>query len=166
MNNTFGLGGRIVVRDAEWLVRRVDRTSSGGQALGVVGISELVRDKEAIFLTEIEQSILPTGIGAQPTGDDFSSKFLGRPHTRGLKKEIMKNLADKALTTGGDGTPIIGFWFRGRKSIGPGSPDPLTSSLFLRAPPSKRPSEKPCIERKGPPLTPPLTPPLAPGPIP
>ena len=57
MNNTFGLGARIVVRDAEWLVRRVDRTSSGGQALGVVGISELVRDKEAIFLTEIEQSI-------------------------------------------------------------------------------------------------------------
>lgn len=46
-----------MVRDAEWLVRQVDRTSTGGQALVVTGISELVRDKEAIFLTEIERKI-------------------------------------------------------------------------------------------------------------
>jgi superfamily II DNA/RNA helicase len=50
-------GARIEVRDAEWLVRRVDRTHTGGQAIRVVGISELVRDKETIFLTEIEPSI-------------------------------------------------------------------------------------------------------------
>ena len=53
----FAPGSRIVVRDAEWLVRRVDRTSTGGQALTVVGISELVRDKEAMFLTEIDKNI-------------------------------------------------------------------------------------------------------------
>src|SRR6266545_416077 len=50
-------GARVLVRDAEWLVRRVDRTSTGGQALSVVGTSELVRDKEAIFLTEVEKKI-------------------------------------------------------------------------------------------------------------
>ncbi|MDM8549548.1 DEAD/DEAH box helicase [Desulfobacterales bacterium HSG2] len=53
----FAPGARIVIRDAEWLVRRVDRTSTGGQALNVVGISELVRGKEAIFLTELEKSV-------------------------------------------------------------------------------------------------------------
>ncbi len=53
----FAPGARIVVRDAEWLVRRVDRTSTGGQALKVIGISELVKDKEAIFLTEIDKNI-------------------------------------------------------------------------------------------------------------
>lgn len=37
--------------------RRVDRTSTGSLAVRVVGLSELVRDKEAIFLTEIEKSI-------------------------------------------------------------------------------------------------------------
>jgi len=57
MENIFAPGIRIVVRDAEWLVRRVDRTSTGGQALAVVGISELVRDKEAVFLTEIDKGI-------------------------------------------------------------------------------------------------------------
>ncbi|MBF0213306.1 MAG: DEAD/DEAH box helicase [Magnetococcales bacterium] len=54
---SFAPGSRILVRDAEWLIRRVDNTSTGGQALRVVGISELVRDKEAIFLTEIDDKI-------------------------------------------------------------------------------------------------------------
>ncbi|HEC66158.1 MAG TPA: DEAD/DEAH box helicase [bacterium] len=50
-------GARIVVRDAEWLVRRVDPILTGGKQLLCVGISELVKDKEAIFLTEIEPKI-------------------------------------------------------------------------------------------------------------
>ena len=54
---TLAPGARVVVRDAEWLVRKVDRTSTGGLALSVVCISELVRNKEAIFLTEVEPTI-------------------------------------------------------------------------------------------------------------
>jgi len=55
MNNSIlAPGARVVIRDAEWLVRRVDRTLTGGQALSVVGLSELVKEKEAIFLTEVE----------------------------------------------------------------------------------------------------------------
>ena len=50
-------GARVVIRDAEWLVRKVDRTSTGGQSITVVGISELVKDKEAIFLSRIEKQI-------------------------------------------------------------------------------------------------------------
>ncbi|MGM0597686.1 MAG: DEAD/DEAH box helicase, partial [Myxococcota bacterium] len=50
-------GARVVIRDAEWLVRKVDNTSTGGKALTVVGITELVKDKEAIFLDEIEKNI-------------------------------------------------------------------------------------------------------------
>lgn len=57
LKKVFAPGARIVVRDAEWLIRRVDRTSTGGQKLTVVGISELVRDKESIFLTEVDKSI-------------------------------------------------------------------------------------------------------------
>lgn len=55
--NTIASGARVVVRDAEWLVRKVDRTSTGGLALTVVGITELVKDKEAIFLDEIDKNI-------------------------------------------------------------------------------------------------------------
>lgn len=47
-------GARILVREAEWLVRRVDSSSTGGKKLTCVGLSELVKDKEAVFLTEVE----------------------------------------------------------------------------------------------------------------
>jgi SNF2 family DNA or RNA helicase len=51
---TLAPGARVLVRDAEWLVRRIDRTSTGSQAFSVVGLSELVKDKEAVFLDGIE----------------------------------------------------------------------------------------------------------------
>ncbi|MGM0681442.1 MAG: helicase-related protein [Thermodesulfobacteriota bacterium] len=60
--NLLAPGARVVIRDAEWLVRRVDRTSSYGKALTCVGLSELVKDKEAVFLTEIEKLRNPVQI--------------------------------------------------------------------------------------------------------
>jgi SNF2 family DNA or RNA helicase len=45
------------MRDAEWIVKRVDRTSTGGLSLLVMGVSEIVRGREARFLTEIDKSI-------------------------------------------------------------------------------------------------------------
>ncbi len=46
----YAPGMRIVIRDVEWVVRRVDTSSDGGQQLRCSGISELVREKDAIFL--------------------------------------------------------------------------------------------------------------------
>ncbi len=50
-------GARVVTRDAEWIVRRVDHASDGGQQLVCDGISELVREQTAIFLTSIDRDI-------------------------------------------------------------------------------------------------------------
>lgn len=50
-------GARVVIRDAEWLVRKVDATSTGGYAIHTVGMSELVKNREAIFLSELERDI-------------------------------------------------------------------------------------------------------------
>ena len=47
-------GARVLIRDTEWLVRRVDKSSFGEKALTCVGVSELVRDKEAVFLADLE----------------------------------------------------------------------------------------------------------------
>jgi len=47
-------GVRVEIRGAEWVVKRVDATSTGGHSILVAGISELVRGREARFLTEIE----------------------------------------------------------------------------------------------------------------
>lgn len=50
----YAPGLRVMIRDEEWLVRKVDRASTGGQALSVVGLSELVKDKEAIYLDSLD----------------------------------------------------------------------------------------------------------------
>ena len=50
-------GARVVIRDAEWIVRRVDHSSAGGYQIVCDGVSELVRGREAIFLTALERSI-------------------------------------------------------------------------------------------------------------
>lgn len=51
---TLAPGSRVAIRDEEWLVRRIDRTSAGAAVLGVVGLSPLVEGKEARFIDSIE----------------------------------------------------------------------------------------------------------------
>jgi hypothetical protein len=55
----YAPGLRVEIRDAEWVIKRADLTSSGTYSLLVTGISEVVRGKEARFLTEIDRDIKP-----------------------------------------------------------------------------------------------------------
>ncbi|MGW7356339.1 SNF2-related protein [Streptomyces sp. NPDC054802] len=47
-------GAQIVVRDEEWLVRNVTRTAHDGDRIEAVGVSEFVRDQEAVFFTALD----------------------------------------------------------------------------------------------------------------
>ena len=47
----------MVIRDAEWRIRRADDSGDGGYLLTCDGISELVRGKEGLFLTKLEQKV-------------------------------------------------------------------------------------------------------------
>ncbi len=51
---TFAPGSRLLIRDEEWLVKKSLPASTGGSAVRVVGLSELVRNHEAVFLTNID----------------------------------------------------------------------------------------------------------------
>ena len=53
----FAPGARVLIRDAEWVIRSVDPSAAGGQQLLCVGVTELVREREAIFLTALEPQI-------------------------------------------------------------------------------------------------------------
>lgn len=57
MTGKFAPGARVEIRDEEWVIRRVDPTMNHGDQLTCEGISELVRGKEAIFLTKFEDKI-------------------------------------------------------------------------------------------------------------
>ena len=50
----FAPGARVVIRDEEWMVRRTTGAAFGGAAVHVTGLSELVRGKHKIFLTELD----------------------------------------------------------------------------------------------------------------
>ena len=50
-------GARVLVRDEEWLIRRVDPSSYGGELLVCDGVSDLVRGRTAHFLTKLEDRI-------------------------------------------------------------------------------------------------------------
>lgn len=51
---TYAPGARVLIRDEEWMIRRAQPARSGS-ALHVLGLSELVRNQEAIFLTELDE---------------------------------------------------------------------------------------------------------------
>src|SRR5438270_9873888 len=55
----YAPGLRVEIRDAEWVIKRADLTSNGTHSLLVTGISEIVRGREARFLTEIDTDIWP-----------------------------------------------------------------------------------------------------------
>jgi len=56
-NLLFSPGMRVVIRDAEWVIRRADQASGGGYQLTCDGISEIVLGQEGIFLSKLEDRI-------------------------------------------------------------------------------------------------------------
>ena len=50
----YAPGARVEIRDEEWMVRGVQATATGGHALRVVGISDLVRGRDAMFLDDLD----------------------------------------------------------------------------------------------------------------
>ena len=55
--DTLAPGTRAVIRDEEWLIRRIDPSTDGGWLLTCDGISDLVRGQSALFLTALEDKI-------------------------------------------------------------------------------------------------------------
>jgi len=53
MSSSLAPGVRVEIRDAEWVIRKVELTGRG-QALHVTGLSDPVKDKDAISLSDIE----------------------------------------------------------------------------------------------------------------
>ena len=50
----FAPGMRAIIRDEEWMIKKIETNNLGNQALYCVGVSPLVKDREAIFLEDLE----------------------------------------------------------------------------------------------------------------
>ena len=53
----YAPGMRTIIRDEEWMIKKCDSNSYGSYTLQCVGISPLVKDKPAYFISDLEQSI-------------------------------------------------------------------------------------------------------------
>ena len=51
----YAPGMRTIIRDEEWMVKRIEKNTMGNQTLHCIGVSPLVKDREAIFLTDLEE---------------------------------------------------------------------------------------------------------------
>lgn len=71
----YAPGARVVIRDEEWLVRRVDAASDGGHLLNCDGVSELVRGRRALFLSHLEGEISVLDPANTELVSDNSSTF-------------------------------------------------------------------------------------------
>ena len=70
----YAPGMRTIIRDEEWMVKKIETNSLGNKALHCVGVSPLVKDREAIFLTDLEeiQIVNPAEVKLVP---DHSPRF-------------------------------------------------------------------------------------------
>ena len=50
----FAPGMRVIIRDEEWMIKKCDTNSFGYTTLQCIGISPLVKDKAAYFLSDLE----------------------------------------------------------------------------------------------------------------
>lgn len=70
----YAPGMRTIIRDEEWMVKKIETNSLGNKALHCIGISPLVKDREAIFLTDLEsiQIVNPAEVKLVP---DHSPRY-------------------------------------------------------------------------------------------
>lgn len=71
----YAPGARVVIRDEEWLIRRVDPSSDGGYLLSCDGVSDLVRGRASQFLTVLEAEIAVLDPAVTELVADTSSHF-------------------------------------------------------------------------------------------
>lgn len=72
----YAPGMRAVIRDEEWLIKKIETNSLGHQVLQCVGITPLVRNRDTIFLTDLEQIQIVDPASIQLIAD--SSPFFKR----------------------------------------------------------------------------------------
>lgn len=51
----FAPGMRVIIRDEEWMIKKCDTNSYKSNTLQCIGISPLVKDKSAFFLSDLEK---------------------------------------------------------------------------------------------------------------
>ena len=66
----FAPGMRTIIRDEEWMIKKSTTNNMGNKALHCVGVSTLVKEKEAIFLSDLENIKIVDPAAVKLVADD------------------------------------------------------------------------------------------------
>ncbi|WP_251149773.1 SNF2-related protein [Cellulosimicrobium sp. Marseille-Q4280] len=91
-------GSTVVVRDEEWLVTQVEPTTDG-HFVHVVGLSELVRDTEAIFSTAIDDVVVADPAETTVVADGSPRYRESRLWLEAMLRKTPVPIAEDSLTT-------------------------------------------------------------------
>lgn len=74
----FAPGMRTIIRDEEWMIKKIETNSLGNKTLFCVGISPLVKEREGIFLTDLEeiQVVNPAEVKLTADNSPFNKRSL------------------------------------------------------------------------------------------
>lgn len=70
----YAPGMRVLIRDEEWMVKKIETNAMGNKALYCVGVSPLIKNRESIFLDDLE-NIIPMNPAEIVLVPDDSSRF-------------------------------------------------------------------------------------------
>lgn len=97
----YAPGMRIVVRGEEWMVKKVETNSLGNQTLHVIGLSQLVKDYDSMFLVDIEdiEIVDPAKVSLVPDDSAFFRKakvYIESQWRRKIPTDNKIHIGDKA----------------------------------------------------------------------
>ncbi|RKQ90893.1 type III restriction/modification enzyme restriction subunit [Solirubrobacter pauli] len=96
-------GSVVLVRDEEWLVTRTERADDGEWFVSAQGVSELVRDTEAIFSTALEDVQHLDPAAAQVVADDSPGHRRSRLWLEAMARKTAVPITDPSLTVATQG---------------------------------------------------------------
>jgi len=90
-------GARVLIRDEEWLVRGANQCDLGGYELECLGVSETVRHREALFLTQIDAVRVLDPRDTELVGDDSPAYIGSRLYLEARLRQTVPIGTDLAL---------------------------------------------------------------------
>ena len=71
-------GARALIRDEEWIIQSADQCNFGGWQLSCIGVSETVRNRHALFLSQLEEVTLIDPAKTELVNDDSPTFIAAR----------------------------------------------------------------------------------------
>ena len=90
-------GARVQIRDEEWIVRTNDDCALGGRQLTCLGVSELVRNQESIFLTDIDSVEVLDPAKTELVADDSPAFIRSRLYLEARLRQSVPTGSDIAI---------------------------------------------------------------------